>query len=174
MPEKANAEINGNLIVTQSLEDKSLVKGNHYLKLTDFKEEILSISQGFSCNYILKHPNLTETQFLRLLEVSVPNLEVISGNACEILSSHLRHLTSISSSLLEEANILEKTLLICISLLSTIDMFVSIKQYSRLLFGKKLWVPQVRPMFSFIMTTFSESIWVGRVTILFFIRNQYV
>jgi len=105
MPEKANAEINGNLIVTQSLEDKSLVKGNQYLKLTDFKEEILSISQGFSCNYILKHPNLTETQFLRLLEeLSVPNLEVISGNAYEILSSrNLRHLTSISSSLLEEA-----------------------------------------------------------------------
>ena len=103
MPEKANAEINGNLIVTQSLEDKSL-KGNHYLKQPILKRNFEHKPRLF-CNYILKHPNLTKTQFLRLLEeLSVPNLEVISGNAYEILSSrNLRHLTSISSSLLEEA-----------------------------------------------------------------------
>ena len=109
-PETISDELSANLIVTQSLEDKSLVKDNKYLKLKDFREEILKISQRFSCNYILKHPNLTETQFRRLLEeLSVPNLEVISGNAYEILSSrNLKHLTSISSSLLEEAKYFEK------------------------------------------------------------------
>jgi len=104
-PEKISAEFSANLIVTQSLEDKSLVKDNKYLKLNDFREEILKISQRFSCNYILKHPNLTESEFQTLFEdLDIPNLKVINGNTYEIISSqNLKHLTSISSSLLEEA-----------------------------------------------------------------------
>jgi hypothetical protein len=104
-PEKISAELSANLIVTQSLEDKSLVKDNKYLRLSDFKEEILKISQRFSCNYILKHPNLIESEFQTLFEnLDIPNLKAIDGNTYEIISSqNLKHLTSISSSLLEEA-----------------------------------------------------------------------
>jgi hypothetical protein len=104
-PEKSDSSKRANLIVTQSIEDKSLVKASKYLKLSDFRKEILRITQDFSCNYILKHPNLTHTQYLKIVEdLSIPNLEVIEGNTYEILCSpNLKHLTSISSSLLEEA-----------------------------------------------------------------------
>jgi hypothetical protein len=109
-PEKISAELSANLIVTQSLEDKSLVKDNRYLKLNDFREEILKTSQRFSCNYILKHPNLIESEFQTLFEdLDIPNLKVINGNTYEIISSkNLKHLTSISSSLLEEAKYFRK------------------------------------------------------------------
>ena len=104
-PEKTSSDLGANLIVTQSLEDKSLVKDSKYLKLTDFKKEIVKICKSFSRNYILKHPNLTDTQFLRLVEdLDITDLEIIKGNTYEIMSSkNLNHLTSISSSLLEEA-----------------------------------------------------------------------
>lgn len=104
-PENTRSDLGANLIVTQSLEDKSLVKDCKYLKLTDFKDEVSKICKSFSRNYILKHPNLTDTQFLKLVDdLDLPNLEVIKGNTYEILCSpNLKHLTSISSSLLEEA-----------------------------------------------------------------------
>ena len=104
-PEKSESSKRANLIVTQSLEDKSLVNDCRYLKLTDFKKEIVKICKSFSRNYILKHPNLTDAQFLKLVEdLDITDLEIIKGNTYEILcSTNLKHLTSISSSLLEEA-----------------------------------------------------------------------
>ena len=109
-PEKTSSNLGANLIVTQSLEDKSLVKDSKYLKLTDFRKEIVKICKSFSRNYILKHPNLTDTQFLNLVEdLDITDLEMIKGNTYEIMSSkNLKHLTSISSSLLEEAKFFGK------------------------------------------------------------------
>ena len=50
-PEKTSSDLGANLIVTQSLEDKSLVKDSKYLKLTDFKKEIVKICKSFSRNF---------------------------------------------------------------------------------------------------------------------------
>ena len=102
------------MIVTQSLEDKSIIKDGKYLNFDDFHQELKHICSNYSINYILKHPNLSKKDFNKICDnIGVPNIEPIYGRGYQMLTSKtLEHLTAISSSLLEEAKFFGKKLLI--------------------------------------------------------------
>lgn len=101
---------NSNLIVTQSMEDKSIVKNNKFLKLSDYREQLESICKKYTNNFILKHPNLNEKEFRKICEeLSNEDIKPINFSGYKLLSSkNIIHLTGLSSSLLEEAKFFGK------------------------------------------------------------------
>lgn len=105
-----NTNNKSNMIVTQSLEDKSIIKDGRYLSLNDFHKELKQICSNYSINYILKHPNLSKKSFNKICDnIGVPNIEPIYGRGYQMLASKtLHHLIAISSSLLEEAKFFGK------------------------------------------------------------------
>lgn len=112
--ENDDISINDNsvLLVGQVLQDKSLLKDGKFLRLTDFKNEIVNLSNKYETIYLLKHPYMTKTEFTQYKNSfkDISNLVYLQNVNIYLLlaKKEIKKVVGISSSVLIEAKFFNK------------------------------------------------------------------
>jgi hypothetical protein len=113
MPQiKLQLKKNSALLIAQLLMDKAIMKNDKFLTLLDYKDEISSLAKQYTKIYLLKHPLMSKTEFVYILDglKEIKNLEYIENiNTYQILADKsIQAVISISSSVLTEAEYFNK------------------------------------------------------------------
>jgi hypothetical protein len=99
------------LIICQLAQDKSVFNGKRFLRLKDYEEKLIDLSECYGNAFILKHPLQSDEEFVFTKKSlsGINNLKTISDNIYKLLCRNdISHIVALSSSVLEEAKYFEK------------------------------------------------------------------
>lgn len=107
VPLKEKLADNSLLLITQLENDKSVMKGQRFLGLIDFLDEVEHLAKKFNRVYLIKHPLMSSNEFLQIMQsfAHIGNLTVLENVNTYVLLSQkeVRAVAGISSSVLTEA-----------------------------------------------------------------------
>ncbi|WP_438864920.1 hypothetical protein [Neptunicella sp.] len=107
LPTEMKLSPNSALLIGQMLQDKAVMKGDKFITLQDYLDEIQTLAKQYSMLYLLKHPFMSDHDFslIRQSLSSISNLVYLrQGNVYKLLACpEISAVIALSSSVLSEA-----------------------------------------------------------------------